>query len=95
VGFAKLTHDNPAAAAAYVRDIIFMGIKPIPGLESTIRFGGSLNAGNSMSIMMNLCSECPIPFGINAENVTMSWPPLPGPCWILCMPSMSVTDPSI
>lgn len=70
VKFAKLTHDNPAAAAVYVRDIIFMGIKPIPGLESNIRFGGSLNAGNSMTIMMNLCSECPIPFAINAENVT-------------------------
>lgn len=70
LGFAKLTHENPAAAAAYIRDIIFMGVKPIPGLESTIRFGGSLNAGNSMNIMMSLCSECPTPFNIEAENVT-------------------------
>jgi hypothetical protein len=37
------------AAAIFIRDVIFMGVKPIPGLESTIRFGGSLNAGNSMS----------------------------------------------
>ncbi len=69
-GFAKLTHENPAAAAAYVRDIIFMGVKPIPGLASTTRFGGSLNAGNSMNLMMSLCSECPVPFNVNAEDVT-------------------------
>jgi len=70
VSFAKLTHKNPAAAAAYVRDIIFMGVKPIPELTSTIRLGGSLNAGNSMTLMVSLCSECPIPFSVNAENVT-------------------------
>ncbi len=70
VSFAKLTHKNPAAAAAYVRDVIFMGIKPIPELASTIRLGGSLNAGNSMNLMVSLCSECPVPFSINADQVT-------------------------
>jgi serine protease len=70
VSFAKLTHADPAAAAAYVRDVIFMGVKPIPELASTIRLGGSLNAGNSMALMVSLCSECPVPFSVSAENVT-------------------------
>ena len=70
VSFAKLTHKDPAAAAIFIRDVIFMGIKPIPGLESTIRFGGSLNAGNSMSLMLSFCSSCPIPFDVQAENIT-------------------------
>lgn len=66
-GFSELIHSNPSAAALYVRDIIFQGVTPIPGLESTVRFGGGLNAGNSMELMMSLCSDCPIPFAIEAD----------------------------
>jgi len=70
LSFAKLSHNDPGAAAAYVRDAIFMGVKSIPELASSIRLGGSLNAGNSMDLMVQLCSECPIPFGVNAEEIT-------------------------
>ena len=69
-GFADLIHSNPSAAALYVRDIIFQGVDPVPGLEGTIRLGGSLNAGNSMELMMSLCSDCPIPFAVEAEVVS-------------------------
>lgn len=69
-GFADLIHSNPSAAALYVRDIIFQGVDPVPGLEGTIRLGGSLNAGNSMELMMSLCSDCPIPFAVEADVVS-------------------------
>lgn len=77
-GFADLANSDPSAAALYVRDIIFQGVEPIPGLASTIRFGGSLNAGNSMELMMALCSDCPIPFavlptGLSDTNVIITW----------------------
>lgn len=77
-GFADLIHSNPSAAALYVRDIIFQGVTPVAGLESTIRFGGGLNAGNSMELMMSLCSDCPIPFAVEADvlsdtEVNITW----------------------
>jgi len=69
-GFGDLIHANPSAAAIYIRDMIFQGVEPIPGLESTIRFGGGLNAGNSMELMMSLCSDCPVPFAVSTEVVS-------------------------
>ncbi|MBP7238782.1 MAG: S8 family serine peptidase [Saprospiraceae bacterium] len=69
-GFAQLVHTNPSGAAKYIRDLIFMGIEPVPGLEGTLRFGGSLNVGNSMELMMSNCSACPIPFAVNAQVIS-------------------------
>ena len=69
-GLAELAHSDPSAAAIVIRDIIFEGVEPIPGLESTIKLGGSLNAGNSMELIMSICSDCPIPFGINAQALS-------------------------
>ncbi len=69
-GFAQLAHTNPASAAKFVRDIIFEGVEPVSGLESSIRFGGSLNAGNSMELMMSIFSACPIPFNIDAQAIS-------------------------
>ncbi len=77
-GFGDLVHSNPSAAALYIRDLMFLGVKPIPGMETTIRLGGGLNAGNSMELMMSLCSDCPIPFNLEAEvfsdmEVVVTW----------------------
>ena len=77
-GFAQLIHLNPSGAAKYIRDLMFQGVEPIPGLEGTLRFGGSLNVGNSMELMMSVCSACPIPFAVNtevisAEEVIVTW----------------------
>lgn len=78
LGIAQLAHSNPAAGARYVRDLIFNGVEKIQALGSETRFGGALNAANSMTLLMTLCSECPIPFGINSDiisdtEVIISW----------------------
>ena len=77
-GFAQLSHTNPSAAAQFIRDLIFEGVDPIAGLDGTIRFGGGLNAGNSMNLMMAKFGECPVPFAItdqilSSEEVEISW----------------------
>lgn len=75
---AQLSHSDPAGAAGYIRDIIFAGVRPIDGLASQLRFGGSLNAGNSMQLLMAQCAACPVPFAVQADTVgetsaTVSW----------------------
>ena len=67
---AELAHSDPEAGARYIRDLIFQGVEKIPALENETRFGGALNAGNSMELLMALCSECPIPFGINSNIIS-------------------------
>ncbi|MEO6130872.1 MAG: S8 family serine peptidase [Saprospiraceae bacterium] len=76
--FAILTHVNPALAAQRIRDYIFNGIVKDPVLENEIRFGGGMNAGNSMQLLMDACSQCPLPFNIIAniisdKKVTLRW----------------------
>ncbi len=70
LGIAELAHSNPAAGALYIRDLIFNGVEKIPSLQAYTRFGGALNAGNSMNLLMALCSECPIPFGVTADIIS-------------------------
>ena len=82
--FADLIHTNPSAAALYVRDLIFQGVEPISELDGDMVYPGSLNAGNSMDLMMALCSDCPIPFSIGVEvhsdqEVTLTWSTLEEP----------------
>ncbi len=77
-GFGQLIQSDPSEAAIYIRDLIFQGVEPIAGLEDELRFGGSLNAGNSMELMMSLCSDCPIPFAVETEvlsasEVSLTW----------------------
>lgn len=77
-GVAALARSNPAAAAGYVRDMIFLGVEPIASLDGIVRLGGGLNAGNSMELLMALCSACPTPFAIEADalsdtEVEISW----------------------
>lgn len=70
LGVAELAHSNPAAGAQYIRDLIFNGVEKIPQLINETKYGGALNAGNSMLLLMTLCSECPIAFGITSEVIS-------------------------
>jgi hypothetical protein len=83
-GFAALAREHPSAAALYIRDVIFGGVEPIESLENLVRFGGGLNAGNSMELMMARCAECPIPFAVEAnvlsdKEVSLTWSTLDEP----------------
>lgn len=74
----QLIHSDPAGAAIYIRDLIFQGVQPIPELESELRFGGSINAGNSMELLMSNCQECPVPFAVESNplsdtEVSLTW----------------------
>ncbi|MDQ3017180.1 MAG: S8 family serine peptidase [Bacteroidota bacterium] len=69
-GIAEIAHSNPAAAARYIRDIIFNGVEPDPVLMNETRFGGILNAANSMTLLMELCSDCPLPFNITSNVIS-------------------------
>lgn len=66
----NLMHTDPAGAAIYIRDLIFEGVEIIPALEGTLRFPGSINAGNSMELLMSNCQECPVPFAVEATPVS-------------------------
>lgn len=75
---AELARTDPAAAALYIRDMIFQGIEPIESLDGLVRFGGGLNAGNSMELMMALCANCPTPFAVETAvlsdtEVSVTW----------------------
>ena len=70
LGIAELAHSSPAAGAQYIRDLIFNGVEEVPEMLGVTKYGGALNAGNSMTLLMSLCSECPIPFGINSDIIS-------------------------
>ncbi|MEO5905081.1 MAG: S8 family serine peptidase [Saprospiraceae bacterium] len=64
---AELAHKNPRAAARFIRNIIFAGVEPDPVLEHETKYGGSLNAFNSMNLLLKVSSECSIPFDVESE----------------------------
>lgn len=75
---SNLIQNSPSGAALLIRDVIFNGVKPLDDLDSIVRLGGSLNAGNSMQYLMALCADCPVAFAIktdilNDQEVLFSW----------------------
>lgn len=77
-GIAELARSNPGAAAEFIRDIMFEGVEPVSTLQGITKYGGALNAGNSMALLMNICSDCPTPFSITSDvisdtEVNISW----------------------
>ncbi len=83
-GFAELIHTNPAAAALFIRNIMFQGVEPVIGLAGEMVYAGNLNAGNSMDLMMAICAECPIAFNFNVDvqsdsEASISWNTLEEP----------------
>src|SRR5688500_9688969 len=69
-GIAALANSDPAAVARLIRDIIFLGVEKVTSLEDLTKYGGALNAGNSMSVLMSACSDCAVPFGITSEIIS-------------------------
>ncbi|HUR29888.1 MAG TPA: S8 family serine peptidase, partial [Saprospiraceae bacterium] len=67
---AQLAHSDPAAAARFIRDMIFYGVEKVPALESETKFGGALNMWKSLSLLLALSADCPIPFGITSEVIS-------------------------
>ena len=59
-----LAISNPEETALLVRDAIFAGVDPIPSLQSEIKYGGRVNAWNSMQILLQNCGPCPAPYGL-------------------------------
>lgn len=83
-GLADLAKSDPKAAALIVRDMIFQGVREVPSLESTIRLGGVLNAGNSAELLLAICSECPTPISVSSNVISdveaeISWSLLSNP----------------
>lgn len=69
-GIGDLAQTNPVAAARFIRDVIFQGVAPVPALATETKFGGILNAGNSMELLAKLFADCPIPFNLSAEVIS-------------------------
>ncbi len=83
-GFAELIHSDPSAAALFIRDLMFLGVEHVPKLDGEMVYAGNLNVGNSMDLMMTLCSDCPIAFNIQVAlesitEATLTWSTLEDP----------------
>ena len=65
-GLAELAHSNPSETALFIKNIILNSVDPVAELANITKTGGALNAGNAMLELMQVCSDCPIPIGINS-----------------------------
>jgi Subtilase family/GEVED domain/Secretion system C-terminal sorting domain/Fibronectin type III domain len=69
---------DPAGTALLVRDALYAGVDSIPNLLNEVKYGGRVNAYNSLLILLQSCGPCPRPYGITFTNVidtsaTASW----------------------
>lgn len=68
----------PAATAEFVRDAIFQGVDKIPNLMDEVKYGGRVNAFNSLQYILANCGPCPRPFGVQITDfddvtATLEW----------------------
>ncbi|MCB0517604.1 MAG: S8 family serine peptidase [Saprospiraceae bacterium] len=61
---------EPAATALKVRDALFAGVDVVPNLVGKVKYGGRVNAYNSLLLLLANCGPCPKPYGINISDVT-------------------------
>lgn len=61
---------EPAATALLVRDALFNGVDVVPNLVPEIKFGGRVNAHNSLLLLLQNCGPCPAPYNVVFENIT-------------------------
>ncbi len=76
--FLDLAKNDPATAALLTRGFLLQGIDPIANLETETVTGGRLNANTSLLLILNYCSSCPIPIGlevggISDEEALLTW----------------------
>jgi hypothetical protein len=53
-----------------IRDAIFAGVDVKPNLVGEIKYGGRVNAYNSLQLLLEQCGPCPRPFGIQLSELT-------------------------
>jgi serine protease len=69
---------DPAGTALMIRDALYEGVDKKPNLANEVKTGGRVNAFNSLNLLLDSCSPCPAPFGINVTGVidttaTLTW----------------------
>lgn len=61
---------NPSEAARIVRDAIFNGVDKLPQFEDELKFGGRVNAHQSVLLLLDNCGECPRAVGLSQLDAT-------------------------
>ncbi len=61
---------EPAVTALKVRDAIFAGVDVKANLVNEIKYGGRVNAFNSLQLLLAQCGPCPKPVGIQITELT-------------------------
>ncbi|MBK8563621.1 MAG: S8 family serine peptidase [Saprospiraceae bacterium] len=60
---------DPAAAAKLVRDALYAGVDVKPNLLSEVKYGGRVNAFNSLNILLQNCGPCPRPYAVEITDI--------------------------
>ncbi|MFQ5445618.1 MAG: S8 family serine peptidase [Saprospiraceae bacterium] len=60
---------DPAGTALLVRDALYEGVDTTSLLMNEVKYGGRVNAYNSLLILLENCGPCPRPFGITFTDV--------------------------
>lgn len=60
---------DPSAAAMAIRDALFAGVDIKPNLLNETKYGGRVNAFNSLNILLANCGPCPKPYSISVTNI--------------------------
>ncbi len=73
-----LVKQNPKEAAKQIRDFIFQGVDVKPNLVSEIKYGGRINAHNSLMKLLASCGPCPKPSSLATSvlkdtSATVTW----------------------
>ncbi len=66
---SELALADPSAAALLIRDALFAGVDVKPNLVNEIKYGGRVNAFNSLNIILQNCGPCPRPYSIGVSNI--------------------------
>lgn len=67
-----LAENDPAAAAAWVKQLLLKGTVPTPSLRGITVTGGRLNVYNSMRLLLDDCGNCPPPSKVQAQQITQT-----------------------
>ena len=67
-GFGDLLRSDPAAAARYVRDVVYGNLRPVDALSGVTVTGGALDVGTAMAALMTDCTDCRAPTSFTATR---------------------------
>ncbi len=60
---------DPVAGARLIREALFAGVDVKPNLLDEVKYGGRVNAFNSLNILLQNCGPCPRPYDIEVTNI--------------------------